>query len=210
MTNGSAASGGLWDELKEAYDAYRRRSFRLEPPDLGFLDRWRETRDRLSFMYLGVPLVPVLLFRLRAHLLRREVPLLPHLCGLLSTGMWGVTIGHYVEMGPGLIIPHGHVVIDGVVKIGRNCAINPWVTIGLNNSRRFGFSLQGPTIGDDVYIGTGAKVLGPITVGDGARIGANAVVLHDVPAGATVVGAPARVVQESQPDWDALKKANPS
>ena len=56
------------------------------------------------------------------------------------------------------------------------------------------------------HIGTGAKLLGPITVGDGARIGANAVVIHDVPAGATVVGVPARVVQESQPDWDAFRR----
>ncbi|MDP3767886.1 MAG: hypothetical protein Q8S13_07710, partial [Dehalococcoidia bacterium] len=58
-----------------------------------------------------------------------------------------------------------------------------------------------PAIGDGVAIGTGAKVLGPVTVGDGARIGANAVVIDDVPPGATVVGAPARVVQTAPAQW---------
>ena len=60
---------------------------------------------------------------------------------------------------------------------------------------------SGPTIGDRVFIGTGAKLLGPITIGDDVRIGANAVVIDDVPAGATVVGAPARVVRSAPPAW---------
>jgi serine O-acetyltransferase len=79
--------------------------------------------------------------------------------------------------------------------------INPWVTIGLSGSRRWGFDARGPVIGDKVYIGTGAKVLGPITVGAGARIGANSVVMDDVPPGATVVGAPARIVRDEPPQW---------
>ncbi|MEL6577883.1 MAG: hypothetical protein AAFQ81_18530, partial [Pseudomonadota bacterium] len=74
-------------------------------------------------------------------------------------------------------------------SIGPNALIRPFVTIGLMEG-----NLQGPTIGAGVVIGTGAKLLGPITVGDGARIGANAVVIEDVPAGATVVGVPARPV----------------
>ncbi|OGO50957.1 MAG: hypothetical protein A2148_02270 [Chloroflexi bacterium RBG_16_68_14] len=148
-----------------------------------------------------MPALPVILLRLRDGLLRRRVPLLPYLCELLSTAVWRIAIGRKVEIGPGLILPHGYVVIDGAVKIGRDCAINPWVTIGLSGSRRWGFDSRGPIIGDRVFIGTGAKVLGPITVGDGARIGANAVVIDDVPAGATVVGAPARVVQSKPPAW---------
>jgi hypothetical protein len=92
------------------------------------------------------------------------------------------------------MLTHGNVVIDGRTVIGRNCQINPWVTIGLSNSRRIGFSVQGPTIGDNVHIGTGAKILGPITIGNHARIGANAVVVHDVPANTTVVGMPAKAL----------------
>jgi serine O-acetyltransferase len=122
------------------------------------------------------------------------VPLLPGLCDLLSRALFRVQIGDAVEIGPGLTLTHGNVVIDGRVRIGAYCQINPWVTIGLSNSRRVGFSADGPTIGDHVHIGTGAKILGPVRIGDYARIGANAVVIDDVPAHATAVGAPARIV----------------
>ena len=68
--------------------------------------------------------------------------------------------------------------------------------------------VRGPTIGDRVVIGTGAKVRGPITIGDDVRIGANSVVIDDVPTGATVVGTPARVVHETPPvsgaEWRGL------
>jgi serine O-acetyltransferase len=95
-----------------------------------------------------------------------------------------------VVIRPGLYLPHGQVVLDGLVEIGEHAIIFPWVTVGL-----LAGNLQGPTIGPDVHIGTGAKVLGPVHVGAGARIGANAVVLDDVPPGATVAGVPARVVR---------------
>lgn len=136
----------------------------------------------------------VWLYRLKMRLNAANVPLLPGACDLLSRALFRVQIGDRVEIGRGLMITHGCVVIDGVTKIGRGCQINPWVTIGLSNSKKLGFSVDGPLIGDFVHIGTGAKILGPITVGDHARIGANAVVVHDVPANTTVIGAPARVV----------------
>jgi serine O-acetyltransferase len=81
-------------------------------------------------------------------------------------------------------------VIDGVTSIGENVRIAPFVTIGLRQGR-----LQGPTIGSNVAIGTGAKVLGAVTIGDGAQIGANAVVITDVPARAIAVGVPATITQ---------------
>ena len=197
----------LWQDLQEAYDTYKRVSFTDQPPEKPLIDHWKAQGERWARIYLGMPLLPVALFRLRAHLLRWNVPILPYVCQLLSSAVWHVWIGRKVEIGPGLTIPHGHIVIDGAVKIGRKCAINPWVTIGMSGSRRWGFDSRGPIIGDRVYIGTGAKVLGPITVGDRARIGANAVVIDDVPAGATVVGAPARVVHGAQPDWAAARQA---
>ena len=183
----------LWEDLKEAYDTYDRYSFlrKSSPP----------------FLFLGMPLVPVLMYRLRNHLVRRNVPLLPYVCELVSSAVWHVSIGRLVDIGPGLMVPHGHIVLDGVVKIGARCTINPWVTIGLSGRRRWGFDSRGPMIGDGVFIGTGAKVLGPITVGDNVRIGANAVVIEDVPANATVVGAPARIVHESQVPWDEAVEA---
>jgi serine O-acetyltransferase len=136
----------------------------------------------------------VFLYRCKTRLLAAKLPLLPGVCDVLSRALFGVQIGNNVEAGPGLMITHGHVVIDGRTTIGRHCQISPWVTIGLSNSRKLGFSVDGPTIGDHVYIGTGAKVLGPVKVGDYVRVGANAVVVHDVPDNVTVVGIPARIV----------------
>jgi serine O-acetyltransferase len=92
-------------------------------------------------------------------------------------------------MKPGVYLVHGQVVIDGVVEIRSGVVITPFVTIGLRAP-----DIVGPTIGRKVRIGTGAKIIGRVRIGDGARIGANSVVLDDVPEGATVVGAPARIV----------------
>jgi serine O-acetyltransferase len=96
------------------------------------------------------------------------------------------------EIGEGTVCEHrgiGVVVHPGAV-IGRRCRILPHAVVG----GRGGDGRTGaPRIGDDVMIGTGAKILGPVQVGDGARVGANAVVIEDVPAGATAVGIPARV-----------------
>ena len=99
-------------------------------------------------------------------------------------------IGRGAEFGPGFVLIHATgVVINGRVSGGENVLIEHQVTIGAE--RR-----QSPRIGNDVFIGAGAKIIGEITVGDHSRIGANAVVLDDVPAFATVAGIPARVVRQ--------------
>ena len=200
MTDGSRqAHPGLWDELREVYYVYREHSFSKKPPDSPWREHVKGEGERVARVLFGMPTLAVCLYRIRDRLLRRDVPLLPYACELLATGVWHVSIGRRVAIGPCVIIPHGHVVIDGTVTIGRDCVINPWVTIGLSGSRRYGFDQRGPIIGDRVHIGTGAKVLGPITVGDDVRIGANAVVIDDVRSGATVVGAPARIVHDAPP-----------
>lgn len=195
------AKPSLWKQLRRVYDTYEFNSLQAKPPEKPFREHWEAKGERAALFFLGMPLGSVALLRIRDWLFQRNVPLLPYFCDIVSNAVWDVSIGRKVEAGPGLYIPHGHVVIDGLVRIGRDCSVNPWVTIGMSASRRWGFDKSGPIIGDDVYIGTGAKVLGPITIGDGARIGANSVVIDDVPAGATVVGAPARVVHERQADW---------
>ena len=199
---------GLWDELEAAYKTYKYHSFLPDPPEEPFSEHWEAKGERLAKIYFGMTFVPVALYRIRNYLLTHDVPLLPYFCELLSGAIWHVYIGRRTEVGRGLVIPHGYVVIDGVVTIGRSCTINPWVTIGLSGSRRWGFDRRGPIIGDRVFIGTGAKVLGPVTIGDGARIGANAVVIDDVPAGATVIGVPARVAQASPPPWIRTPQQN--
>jgi serine O-acetyltransferase len=129
------------------------------------------------------------LYRVKAALQARRVPLLPRLAHRLAMMLAQVSIGDPVVVHPGIYIVHGQVVIDGQVEIHSGVTIAPWVTIGL----RAGDYL-GATIERDVSIGTGAKVIGAVHVGEGATIGANAVVVDDVPPGVTVVGAPARAV----------------
>jgi serine O-acetyltransferase len=98
-------------------------------------------------------------------------------------------IGRGAQFGPGFVLIHSTgVVINGTVRGGTNVAIEHQVTIGAD--RR-----QSPVIGDGVFIGAGAKVIGPVRVGDRAKVGANAVVVRDVPADCTVVGVPAKIVR---------------
>jgi serine O-acetyltransferase len=99
------------------------------------------------------------------------------------------------SIGPGLFVSHGQNTILSAEQIGANLQVHQGVTVGWDyrGPRR-------PIIGDDVFIGAGAKVLGAVTIGNQARIGANAVVMCDVPDGATVVGVPGRIVSPSADD----------
>jgi len=97
-----------------------------------------------------------------------------------------VCIGDPVIIEPGLYLPHGQVVVDGIVVIGRNAVLFPWTTIGLRANVPLG-----PTLGEHVHVGTGAKLIGPIKIGDNVMIGANAVVTSDLPADSVAVGIPA-------------------
>lgn len=112
----------------------------------------------------------------------------------LQHRVWSVVTGADIpltaQIGGGLLMPHPNgIVVHPEARIGANCLIFQQVTIGLVRS-----SPIAPRIGAGVDIGAGARILGPVTIGDGAQIGANAVVLADVPAGATAVGVPARVL----------------
>jgi serine O-acetyltransferase len=103
-------------------------------------------------------------------------------------------IGRGAEFGPGFVLIHATgVVINGRVRGGSNVYVEHQVTIGAERG-------ESPVLGSDIFIGAGAKVIGPIAIGDGARIGANAVAVHDVPPYATAVGIPARVVKVRTPE----------
>lgn len=105
---------------------------------------------------------------------------------------FGISIPIATPLGEGLYIGHfGGIVVTHHAVIGRNCNLSQGVTIGVvNRGERAG----APVVGDGVYIGPGAKVIGDITVGDNVAIGANCVVTKDVPDDAVVVGVPARVI----------------
>ena len=95
------------------------------------------------------------------------------------------------EIGPGLYIGHtGSIHLNPGAKIGRNVSLSQEVTLGTSAGGREG----APVIGDDVYLGAGAKVIGNVKVGRGANIAANSLVIADVPEGSTVMGVPARVM----------------
>jgi serine O-acetyltransferase len=125
--------------------------------------------------------------------------------GLTATARWvsqfarfitGIEIHPNARIGERLFIDHGMgVVIGSTAVVGDDVTLYHGVTLGGTSLER-GVKRH-PTLGNSVIVGAGAHILGPVTVGDGARIGANAVVLHDVPAGATMVGIPAKEAQES-------------
>jgi serine O-acetyltransferase len=113
----------------------------------------------------------------------------------LSRWLTGIEIHPGATIGRRFFIDHGMgVVIGETAEVGDDVTLYQGVTLGgvsWNKGKRH------PTIGNHVVVGAGAKVLGPFTVGEGARIGSNAVVVKEVPPGATVVGIPARIVQEA-------------
>lgn len=128
-----------------------------------------------------------LLYRAKARGQALRLPLLPRVAHRLALLLAQLSIGDPVIMAPGVYIPHGQVVVDGLVEIASEVVLSPFVTVGLRAG-----NFNGPTIGGAAQLGTGAKVLGPVTVGARAVIGANAVVVDDVAPGTTVAGAPAR------------------
>lgn len=111
----------------------------------------------------------------------------------LSRFLTGIEIHPAARIGRGLFIDHGMgVVIGETAQIGDDCTLYHGVTLGGTTWRK---EKRHPTLGNNVVVGAGAKILGPIAVGDNARIGSNSVVTKDVPANATVVGIPGHIVQ---------------
>jgi serine O-acetyltransferase len=112
-------------------------------------------------------------------------------------GFTGIEIHPGATLGPGFFIDHGMgVVIGETAEIGANVTLYHGVTLGGTNLAK---GKRHPTLGDNVVVGTGAKVLGAITIGEGCRIGANAVVVKSVPPNSVVVGVPGQAVERSKP-----------
>lgn len=135
----------------------------------------------------------LLAYRLANRLRRASVPLAPFVVSYLSRALTGIEIHPDAKIGPGLFIDHGAgVVIGQTAEIGENVTLYQGVTLG---GTGFQSGKRHPTIEDNVTIGSGAKLLGPIQVGHGAKIGANSVVVEDVPPRSTVVGNPGHPVR---------------
>jgi serine O-acetyltransferase len=140
------------------------------------------------------PGVHALLAHRVAHALHEAgVPILPRTIAAISRTLTGIEIHPAVRIGEGFFIDHGMgVVIGETAEIGANVTLYQGVTLG---GTGFATGKRHPTVQDNVTIGSGAKLLGPITVGHGSKIGANSVVIHDVPPNSTVVGNPGHPVR---------------
>ena len=129
------------------------------------------------------------------HLLHKaKVPLLPRLISQVSRGITGIEIHPGARIGKGLFIDHGMGVgIGETTVIGDNVTLFQGVTLGGTGKEK---GKRHPTLGNNVVVGTGAKVLGNIDIGDNVNVGANAVVIKDIPPNSTVVGVPGRVARK--------------
>jgi serine O-acetyltransferase len=143
---------------------------------------------------LAWPGVHALLVHRVAHTLHGAgVPLLPRTLATLSRAITGIEIHPAAKIGDGFFIDHGlGVVIGETAEIGNDVTLYQGVTLG---GTGFATGKRHPTVEDNVTIGSGAKLLGPIQIGHGAKIGANTVVIHDVPPNSTVVGNPGHPVR---------------
>ncbi|MBE6071538.1 MAG: serine O-acetyltransferase [Clostridium butyricum] len=143
-------------------------------------------KSKLEVLLLYPCIHAVLAYRLTHFLYKHKLFFLARLISQLSRFFTGIEIHPGAKIGKGLFIDHGMgVVIGETAEVGDNVTIYHGVTLGGTGKHK---GKRHPTIGDNVLIGTGAKILGPITVGNNAKIGANSVVLHNVPEGATAVG----------------------
>lgn len=151
--------------------------------------------NRLETLLFHPPLHAVTLYRI-AHFVhvRLRLPLLPRLLSTLARFWSGVEIHPGAQIGRAFFIDHGTgVVIGETAEIGDDCVMFHNVTLGGTGKHR---GKRHPTLGDHVYVGTGATLLGPVTVGANARIGANSFIrMRDVPRDCTAAGSPARLVK---------------
>lgn len=143
---------------------------------------------QLAFQVVRLALVTdaflaLVCYRAKAACQARRIPFVPRLLHRVAISMGQIAIGDPVLVAPGVYLPHGQVVVDGLTRIEAGTVVGPFVTLGLRHG-----GVVGPTVGPRAFVGTGAKVIGPVSVGEGASIGANAVILGDVPDGATAVG----------------------
>ncbi len=158
----------------------------------GFLARDPAARSGLEVVLCYPGFHALLLHRVAHWLACKGFRLTARLIASFSRFLTGIEIHPSATIGKQLVIDHGMgVVIGETAKIGDRVTIYHDVTLGGTSLKR---EVRHPQVGNDVIIGAGAQLLGPIQIGDGARVGSNAVVVRDVPAGVTVVGVPARPV----------------
>jgi len=134
------------------------------------------------------------LYLLARILNKIHIPILPKIIQFLIRIIFGCYVPYSAKIGKNTVIAYGGigVVIHARCVIGENCVIGPGVTLG-GTSHKY----EVPELGNNVSIGSGAKIIGPVKIGNNVVIGANAVVINDVPSNSLVVGIPAKIIKEN-------------
>ena len=162
----------------------------------------RDPAPRSRWEVLTYPGVWAVGYHRIAHwLFEAELFFLARLVNHWSRGLTAIDIHPGAKIGKNLFIDHGFSVIGETAEIGDNVTIYQCVTLGGTNPTNGKGGKRHPTISDEVIIGSGAQVIGPITIGRRARIGANAVVTDEVPEGATMIGLKARSTLVPAEEW---------
>jgi len=160
----------------------------------GAYERDPAAKGILEIILLYCGLHALVFYRIANFLWRMKIPIIPRAISQFARFVTGIEIHPGATIGRGLFIDHGMgVVIGETAIVGDNVTLYQGVTLGGTGKEK---GKRHPTVGNNVVIGTGAKVLGNITIGDDSYVGANAVVIRDVPPNSTVVGVPGRLTRQ--------------
>ena len=168
-------------------------------------DRDPAARNTLEVLTAYPGLHALLMHRLNHWLWQRGLKWVARLMSHFSRWITGIEIHPGAQIGRRFFIDHGMgVVIGETTIIGDDCTLYHGVTLG---GTSWSAGKRHPTLENDVVVGAGAKILGPITIGADCRVGSNSVVLQDVPAGATVIGIPGRIISSTADEVSARREA---
>ena len=171
---------GLWDDIRHDFKTV----FEMDPA----------ARNRLEVVLSYSGFHAIFFHRINHLLWKAHVPFFPRFFSQVAKIITGIEIHPGARIGRGLFIDHGMgVVIGETAEIGENVLLYQGVTLGGTGKEK---GKRHPTLGSNIVVGAGAKILGAITIGDNVKIGANSVVLHSVPKNSIVVGVPGRVIKK--------------
>ena len=166
-------------------------------------DRDPASRSTLEILFCYPGVHSVWLHRIAHWFWKRRFLFVGRFISHLNRFLTGVEIHPGARLGPGLFIDHGMgVVVGETAEIGDNCHLYQGVTLGGTSTRR---EKRHPTLGNNVEVGAGAKLIGAITIGENAQVGAGSVVVTNVPPNATVVGVPGHIVAYRDPGSDTIQ-----
>ena len=175
----------LYSDLARQYELEGRDD--LHPNLLRFLSRL------LHYRFL-----PIVLCRMSRSTMLAGIPVLPKLLTYLNVVLFGLEVTPRCDIGPGVFFPHTSGTVIGARRLGCNVTVFQGVSIGAKHLHMTFDPALRPEVGDNVVLGTGSKVLGPIRIADNVTVGANSVVLESVEANTTVVGSPARKIETAK------------